>query len=131
VTAGVVERESDLLVDGYVWVPLSAVRLPSFAKVDLFSFKAGKDAPDLLHAGRMARGAEQIAQIERQGHNKVLVRKSDFAQVSASVHVLLDQVLQDNRLTILERFASLQIGVWEQLEYNSRRLYSERFIEVA
>ena len=127
----VVERESDLQVDGYLWIPLTAVRLPNFAKVDLFSFTTGKNAPVLLHAGWLARGAEQIAQIERQGHGKVLVRKSDFAQISASVHLHLDQVLQDYRLTISERFALLQIGVWEQLEHNSHRLYSERFIEVA
>ncbi len=130
-TATVVERESDLLVDGYLWIPLTAVRLSNFARVDLFALVAGKDAPDLLHAGRLPRSDEQIVQIERQGHNKVLVRKSDFAQVSASVHVHLDRILQDNRLTISERFTLLQIGVWEQLEHNSRRLYSERFIEVA
>lgn len=130
-TTAVVERESDLQVDGYLWIPLTAVRQPNFARVDLFSFIAGKNAPDLLHSGRLARGVEEIAQIERQGHGKVLVRKSDFAQISRSVLVHLDRILLDNRLTIPERFALLQIGVWEQLEHNSRRLYSERFIEVA
>ena len=110
---------------------MSAVRIPNFARIDLFSFTAGSDSPTLLRGGQFSLTPALIAEIERLGLNSVLVRKSDLNKVSISTLAGLDKILKDNRLTIAERFALLQIAVWDELEHNSRRLHSEQFIEVA
>ncbi|MDZ4658320.1 MAG: HD domain-containing phosphohydrolase [Bythopirellula sp.] len=130
-TIAAVERNADPQVEGYLWIPLAAVRVTNFARVDLFCYAAGDKLPTLLCGGRLDIGPEQIARIESQGFCKVLVRKADLPLVSASVWKSLETILPDNRLTVAERFALLQIAFWEQIEHNSRRLYSDQFVEVA
>lgn len=125
------DRDIDPQVDGYQWIPMTAVRAASQARVDLFTQSSSASGPRLLHEGRNGLGPDQIAQLERHGLNKVLVRKSDLPIFSASLSKCVPLAIVDNRLTVAERFAVLQLGVWEQLEYNFRRLQSEQFIEVA
>lgn len=130
-TAAFAVQKADPQVEGYVWITLAAVRVPNFARVDLFSYATGDKLPTLLCGGRLDIGPEQIARIELQGFSKVLIRKADLPLVSASVWKNLEPILPDNRLTVAERFALLQIAAWEQIEHNSRRLYSDQFLEVA
>jgi HD-GYP domain-containing protein (c-di-GMP phosphodiesterase class II) len=118
-------------VEGYQWIPLTAVRTAAQARIDYFTQSPDDRSPALLHEGRRGLGPEQIAQIERHALNKVLMRRSDLPVISASISKSLESVVDDNRLTIGERFALVQLGLWEQLEHNSRRLYSEQFVEVA
>lgn len=130
-TAPITDRYSLPPVEGYQWIPLTALRIAAQARIDYFSHTHGDRNPTLLHEGRRGLGSEEITQIERQGLSQVLVRRSDLPLMSASLSKSLDSVVQDNRLTVGERFALMQLGLWEQLEHNSRRLYSEQFIDVA
>jgi HD-GYP domain-containing protein (c-di-GMP phosphodiesterase class II) len=131
VNTSISDRHAELHVDGYQWIPMTAVRTAAHARIDYFTQSAGDRSPALLHEGRRGLGPEQIAQIERHGLSKVLMRRSDLPVISASISKTLESVVQDNRLTIGERFGLVQLGLWEQLEHNSRRLYSEQFIEIA
>jgi HD-GYP domain-containing protein (c-di-GMP phosphodiesterase class II) len=123
--ATVAEHPCENTVEGYLWLPISAVRLPGFAQVDLFVKTADNANPQLL------RSARSTASLDSLGVQRVLIRRSDIASVSAGVNSTLPEVLPDNRLHVTERFALLQLGAWQALEQYSRKQYGEQFIEVA
>jgi HD-GYP domain-containing protein (c-di-GMP phosphodiesterase class II) len=120
------EHPCENTVEGYLWIPTSAVCLPGFTHVDLFGKTADNPNPHLLHSSRSAASFDSLNQ-----HQRVMIRRSDVATVSSGVNNNLSQVLPDNRLPVAERFALLQLGSWHALEQYSRRQYAEQFIEVA
>lgn len=113
-------------VDGYLWLPTSAVRLPGFAHVDLFGKTPDSANPQLLRSSRSTASLDALDQ-----HRQVLIRRNDVPRVSASVNINMADILRNNRLPIAERFALLQLGSWHALEQYSRKQYGEQFIEVA
>jgi HD-GYP domain-containing protein (c-di-GMP phosphodiesterase class II) len=113
-------------VEGYLWLPTSAVRLAGFTQVDLFGKTADNPNPQLLRSSRSTASLDALDQ-----YRQVLIRRSDVPQVSASVNRNLWAVLQDNRLPVAERFALLQLGGWHALEQNSRKQYGEQFLDAA
>lgn len=119
------------LVDGYLWIPTAALRVPGFAKVDLFTCGLGELEPRKWHAAKQSLSAESILELERQESTKVLVRKADFRSVSDSVLAQLEKIVVDNRLTVPERFALLQIALVYPVEHSFRKPYSTQFVEVA
>jgi HD-GYP domain-containing protein (c-di-GMP phosphodiesterase class II) len=119
------EHPCENTVGGYLWLPISVVRLPGFAQVDLFVKTADNANPQLL------RSARSTANLDSHGAQRVLIRRSDIASISAGVNSNLPEVLRDNRLHVTERFALLQLGAWQALEQYSRKQYGEQFIEVA
>jgi HD-GYP domain-containing protein (c-di-GMP phosphodiesterase class II) len=122
-TTLVAKHPCENTVEGYLWLPTSAARLPGFAQVDLFGKTADSPNPQLLRSSRSTASLEE--------HRQVLIRRSDVPRVSASVNSNLSTVLQDNRLPVTERFALLQVGAWHALEQYSRKQYGEQFAEVA
>jgi HD-GYP domain-containing protein (c-di-GMP phosphodiesterase class II) len=131
VTASLVDRQAEPQIEGYFAIPLAAIRTATQTRVDYFAFSPTDRGPALLHEGGRAIGPEQLAQFERQGLKSVLIRRSDLPIVSAAIFQNLDSLVQDKSLKVGERFSLVQLGLWEQLEHNSRRLYSEQFIGVA
>jgi HD-GYP domain-containing protein (c-di-GMP phosphodiesterase class II) len=119
------EHPCENTVEGYLWLPSSAVRMPGFAQVDLFGKTADNPNPHLLRSSR------STASLDSLGQQRVLIRRSDVASVSASVNSNLPEVLRNNELHVTERFALLQLGAWQALEQYSRKQYGEQFIEVA
>lgn len=119
------QHPCDNTVEGYLWLPISAVRLPGFARVDLFVKTADKPTPQLLRSSR------STANLDSLGTQRILIRRGDIASVSASVNSNITEVLRDNRLAVSERFSLLQLGAWQALEQYSRKQYGEQFVEVA
>jgi HD-GYP domain-containing protein (c-di-GMP phosphodiesterase class II) len=119
------EHPCENTVEGYLWLPSSAVRLSGFAQVDLFGKTADNPNPHLLRSSRSTTSLDSL------GTQRVLIRRSDVASVSASVNSNLPEVLRNNELHVTERFALLQLGTWQSLEQYSRKQYGEQFIEVA
>lgn len=118
-------------IDGYLWIPLTVLRAPAFAHVDLFAPSLSTKDPLLLHSAKQDLGVEQVTQIEAHGLNRILVRKIDLGAVSATLFRHIEPLLNDNRFSIADRFALLQIAVWDQVEHNARKIHQEHFVEVA
>lgn len=130
-TASIADRQIEPQIEGYVWIPLFAIRTAMQTRIDYFTHSPDDRAPRLLHEGQRGLGSEQFDLLERHGLRKVLIRRGDLPTISANIFQNLAAVTQDNHLKIGERFSLLQLGLWEQIEHNSRRLYSEQFIETA
>jgi HD-GYP domain-containing protein (c-di-GMP phosphodiesterase class II) len=131
VTVSIADRQIEPQIEGYVWIPLSVVRTAAQTRIDYFIYSSDGSTPSLLHEGQRGLGPEQFIQFERHGLSKVLIRRGDLPIISANISQNLEAIIQDNSLKVGERFSLVQLGLWEQLEHNSRRLYCEQFIEAA
>ncbi len=128
-SAAVSEHKNDSQIDGYVSIPGHALQLPTFAKIDLYASESGVMSPTLIRGAQVSYSTKQAELL--QNRQTILIRRGDLPLASASVAKHIDTILYNNRIGIAERFALLQLAVWDSLEHNARRIYADKFVDIA
>ena len=117
--------------DGFVRIPLSAVRHKVVQNVELYLRRNQRETPVLYRGADYPMGPEDCGELERRGHKALYVTSSRFSSVEKELFDSLEQFVANESIPPTDRFVLLQLAVAMEVDLAFRLIKSDRLVNLS
>lgn len=131
--SGVLDSPKTAPVDtrAFVRLPLSAVRFELVKNVDLYCLPNNRTVPVLYRSGKYPISEHDIHELERRGQDCLYVTSSTFAALEKDLFNSLEEIVVQEDIPPVDRFALLQMAVSIELDLAFRLVRTNRMVSLS
>lgn len=117
--------------DSFVALPMCAFHFPGTTDVDLYRLMPDKSGVQLVCTRARGLAPNELEQLAQRGVHSLLVRQSEYPQVTTALFASLDAVATATSVIAGERLVLVQAAVCDQLDAAHHLLKCDPFVRLA
>jgi HD-GYP domain-containing protein (c-di-GMP phosphodiesterase class II) len=125
------QSTSQRAIPGFENLPLAFFLCPIMPPIDTYVASEGLDRPRLFASGSHGLTPEKLQELEESGAKTLLVRTQDYQRISKQLMDSLEDLVEDERIAVEERFAVVQSVVSSEVTQSLKEKDCGAFVNLA
>lgn len=118
-------------LDGFVRIPVSAIRHNLVANVDLYVKSKHRGTPTLYRGAHYQVSPSDFEELERRGCKGLFVTDASFGEIEKELFDSLEDVVANDDIQPTDRFALLQLAVSMEVDMAFRLIQCNRLVSLS